>query len=491
MEFQDLSIQNPWWNDPNTILNDSKIMDIDKSNVKWTPRMKKYLHLNNDVVYSLRGPRQVGKTTLCKIIVKEELQKRKTCDIFYFTCDLVSSNNELKEIIELYLKWSYTQSKEKKLIILDEISRIKNWELAIKYINDVYSINGKTYILTGSSSWDLKHNIERLPGRKGELHGEQNHKILLPMKFSEYVEIMDPNINNKLIEMNLKNNDTRIKAFNEIISNGSDKWINPLLPYQEKLNLLLDEYLIHGGIMNAVNQYKDNNRIENSVYEMYLQYLIGDMIGMGKDEIITKKILTSVINHKGKLVGWEDISKQMSLSSTITITEYLEKLSALFVLNIYYAFDQNLKQPKYKGKKKLQIPNPFFFHAIKNYVENPGANYYANTINFVMSENKSLLIESLCGDHLSRMSYNHAPTDLYNQSESVFYVKNSKGETIDFIVKLKGELIPVEVKYQNQIKKSDYNNIRKFKQGIIVSKNTYEHYENYVSIPVSIFLMFI
>lgn len=66
-----------------------------------------------------------------------------------------------------------SQSNERKLIILDEISRVKEWEFALKYIIDVYSRKDKTFILPGSSSWDIKHSVERLPGRKGELSGEQ------------------------------------------------------------------------------------------------------------------------------------------------------------------------------------------------------------------------------------------------------------------------------------------------------------------------------
>jgi|GEM_PF-2731133 len=108
-------------------------------------------------------------------------------------------------------------------------------------------------------------------------------------------------------------------------------------------------------------------------------------------------------------------------------------------------------------------------------IENPTGNYFRYAPQFVQtSEGKALLAESVCGDHLSRLSYNFAPSDLFDQTNSVFYVSTRKGETIDFIVGLSSELVPVEVKYQNKINNDDYNAIKKFKHGIIATKQKFE-----------------
>src|SRR3989338_10117685 len=122
INFSELTNQNPWWENPASVDVDPKIRDFEEAPLKWRPRIRKYIDLEKDVLYSLRGPRQVGKTTFVKLIIREELKKRNPVDIFYYTCDLVSGPVELKEIIEQFLDWSLRQSKGRKLICLDEVT---------------------------------------------------------------------------------------------------------------------------------------------------------------------------------------------------------------------------------------------------------------------------------------------------------------------------------------------------------------------------------
>jgi predicted AAA+ superfamily ATPase len=70
-------------------------------------------------------------------------------------------------------------------------------------------------------------------------------------------------------------------------------------------------------------------------------------------------------------------------------------------------------------------------------------------------------------------------------------VSTRKGETTDFTVRLSSELVPVEVKYQNKITNDDYNSIKKFKHGIIATKQKFETKEHHVAIPLPILLLFV
>ena len=492
IEFENLARQNPWWQDPKLIENDPKIRDFEAAAVKWTPRLKKYLDLQKDVLYSVRGPRQVGKTTVVKLMIREELGKRKAAGIFYYACDLVSDAAELKGIIEMFLDWSSRQSDGRKLVCLDEVSRVKDWEMAYKQVIDLRSIKGTTYILTGSSSWDLKHGIERLPGRKGEATGEQNHKILMPMKFAEYVELRNPSLHELARKLKLNDNAERKKAFSELMTDKANARLDPLLPFKGELDALFDEYLLTGGIMTATNQYSTKKEIGNTTYELYLQLFFGDLAKLGRDETIAKKFLSSVLKHRQGPVGWLGIAKENGISSPMTITQYAEVLRTLFVLNVYDAFDQTTKQAKHRSEKKIQIPNPFFFHAFRGYIENPAGDYFRQATAFVSeTEGKAFLAESVTGDHLTRLAYNHHPSDLFDQSNFVFYAKNSQGETVDFITRLPAGFVPVEVKYQGKIISSDLKNIKKFERGILVTKDWMSVGTEHPAIPISLFLMFI
>lgn len=492
IEIAELTKQNPWWADPNSINNDSKIIDFESAKVKWLPRIRKYMSLDKDALYSLRGPRQVGKTTLAKLIIREELKRRKPSDIFYFTCDLVMKPEALKDILESYLGWSQRQGGERKLIILDEISRVKDWEIALKYIIDVHSLKGKTFILTGSSSWDLKHSIERLPGRKGELNVEQNHKIILPMKFAEYVELRAPKVYERFRALGLAENKTRKEAFSELIGGGAQRWLDAMQPHLQVLETVFDEYLLTGGIMGPVNQFESDREIKNAVYEIYLQFFFGDLARLMREETTAKKVLSAVIKHQGKPVGWTQMARETDINSSITVGQYCDILKNLFAINVYNAFDQNTRAPKHRSEKKLQIPNPFFFHAFRGYVQNPAGSYFREAEQFVQtSEGKALLAECVCGDHLSRLAYNFAPSDLFDQSDYVFYSRTKSGEAVDFIVRIGSDFVPVEVKYQNRINPDDFRHIRKYKHGIIATKNSAFVDGRYVAIPLPMLLLFV
>src|SRR3989338_10848211 len=111
MDLLDIRKQNPWWENPNRIQSDPRIKDFLAAQVQWTPRLKKYIYLDKNAVYSIRGPRQVGKTTLIKIIIKELLEKNESINIMYFACDLLKDYQALNDLLDTYHTWIRNQSK--------------------------------------------------------------------------------------------------------------------------------------------------------------------------------------------------------------------------------------------------------------------------------------------------------------------------------------------------------------------------------------------
>ncbi len=73
MEMRELAQRNPWWKNKDLILEDRNLRKRKGSKVDWTPRIKYKFSLNEDAIYTVRGPRQVGKTTLVKIMIEELL----------------------------------------------------------------------------------------------------------------------------------------------------------------------------------------------------------------------------------------------------------------------------------------------------------------------------------------------------------------------------------------------------------------------------------
>jgi len=140
-------------------------------------------------LYILRGPRQIGKTTTIKLIIKklitEGINPRK---ILYFPCDNVKDRFEFTELMIRYVK-TLPELKEA-FIFVDEITVIPEWQLAIKYLIDNGFIDKSVIMLTGSSAYDLKISSEKLPGRRGN----GRDIIYLPLSFNEFLKGFQINI---------------------------------------------------------------------------------------------------------------------------------------------------------------------------------------------------------------------------------------------------------------------------------------------------------
>ena len=70
--------QNIWWQDKSLISHDPKIRELNAQRFKWRPRLLEEFDLDHFAIYTLRGPRQVGKTTALKILI-HDLQPGPLC----------------------------------------------------------------------------------------------------------------------------------------------------------------------------------------------------------------------------------------------------------------------------------------------------------------------------------------------------------------------------------------------------------------------------
>jgi predicted AAA+ superfamily ATPase len=76
VSYADLLEYNQWWKNEDAINDDPQIQKWDESILKWNPRLRQTFQ-PDDFIYSLRGPRQVGKTTLIKLEIRDLLLKHK------------------------------------------------------------------------------------------------------------------------------------------------------------------------------------------------------------------------------------------------------------------------------------------------------------------------------------------------------------------------------------------------------------------------------
>jgi hypothetical protein len=71
MDFSYVYSQNPWWEDKELIYIDMHVKKFEKSKFKHIPNFMDELKNYKNGIYIIKGPRQIGKTTILKLLIKD------------------------------------------------------------------------------------------------------------------------------------------------------------------------------------------------------------------------------------------------------------------------------------------------------------------------------------------------------------------------------------------------------------------------------------
>jgi len=491
-DISQLAEANRWWVNKNNILDDFKIINWEESKYKWSPNLKKYIKLDKDVIYTVRGPRQVGKTTLIKLIIKDLLLEGGIDpeNIFFWSFES-NSPQELNKIIDTYLRWRSAKSAQRKYLFLDEISAVNDWQKEIMHFSNRGDLVNCSVVITGSHSMDIKYSTERMPGRRGGDKNEPLDKILMPMKFSEYVKLVYPEIQEVLSKNNLLRGSERKEKILNLFDGEIDSGIENLLVYKKELDSIFDMYLYTGGIPYVINEYLVDNEISTKTFNSYIGWIIGDLQKYKYKEDYFKQIIKAIFKTMPNPISWNSLKDFTDIKTHTTIQDYVSAMEDIFVGNITYPLSQKTGGPNPVKNKKIYISDPFIFHALHGWAHAKN-DYFENLkANLLSLEMKSKLIECVVHNHLCRWSYGLNPRDLFDPKDHICYYRDKKEREIDFVAIYGDKIYPFEVKYQSSISNSDFSNFSSFNRGLLISKDHTMKYKNYYSMPISLFLLMI
>jgi len=496
METQKFIRQNPWWTDKEWIDKDKHLRKKKASKLDWSPRLRFFFKFNKDAIYTLRGPRQVGKTTLVKTMIKERLESGvEGRRVFYWTCDLVSGSKELASMLESYVEWAKSSFDGRLFLFLDEISSVKDWQKGIKYLVDTGSLENCTIFLTGSHSLDIRKASERLPGRRG-IVDDVLDKILPPMKFSEYIDVRSKKLRNVIRSLDLLTRLSRQRAIFQLAKAIIPKEIKELSLYSNELSRLFEDYLITGGVAPAIDSYISEGKISTNIYETYVSVMLGDAMRWQKKEVYMAQIIRRIIESLSSQVSWKSLGKQTDLGSHHTVAEYVDVLESSFVVSCIYRLDKNKGVPYFSKEKKIHFQDPFIFHALRGW--SFSLPYYQSTVEFLgNTEDRTKLVESVICNHLIRMAFNLMPSSEYKYTNKVTYWTSKHLREVDFAVRLNDKFLPIEVKCKSAFNRTDLFGLYGFIKGgssyggIVVTKDLLKTRGKITFIPNYLFLTLI
>ncbi len=429
-------------------------------------------------------------------MISERLEKYEKKNVFYYTCNMVDNAKELVSIVTSYSD-SVRVKRRRAYVFLDEVSSVKDWQKGIKHLADIGMLENVTMVLTGSHSIDVKTNSERLPGRRGSTNDSLD-KIMLPMKFVEYVESVSPKLAKEIIGPMLLPWEVRRQVFTSLFE-GEFEVMKEIVLYSKELQQLLGDYLLTGGIPRVVNEFKARDSIGEGVYKTYVDSVLGDLQRWGKRESYVRQILNRVFDTIGGPIGWNTLRKDTDIASHATVADYVDYVTDTFAMMYLHRLDINQKSPAYEKDKKIFLEDPFFFHSLRAWCK--GLEPYAASLEYLKDErNVGYLMESIVANHLVRLSFSLSKQkQLFEYKTCLFYWRSNKDREVDFVMKAgESKFFPIELKYQRTISREDKFALIDFSKatgstakGVLLSKNDLRGDASAVIVPAWAFLFIV
>ena len=239
------------------------------------------------------GPRQVGKTTLLRMLTADSDRK-----VVVWNCDEPDVRRKLAEPTSTQLG---AETAKADLILIDEAQRVQNIGITLKLLIDNYP--DKQVVVTGSSAIELSNSInEPLTGRKYEY-------VMFPFSAEEL-----------------------IKEFG-----ASEE------------RRMLEHRLIYGSYPEVVNLMGEERETLTNLVSSYLYKDIFSFQDVRKPEII-EQLLQALALQVGSEVSFNELGRLLGLTS-ITVQRYIDLLEKSYVVFHLRSFSRNVRNELKKSRK--------------------------------------------------------------------------------------------------------------------------------------------
>ena len=249
------------------------------------------------------GARQVGKSTLFKLILEKQDHKA-----LQLNCDEPEVRDMLSNINTAELRLLIADNR---IVVIDEAQRVENIGMTLKLITDNFP--EVQLLVTGSSSFELQDKLnEPLTGRKYEYH-------LYPISTAELMA-----------------------------SNG-------LLGVKQTL----EQRLVYGSYPDILNHADDAKEL---LMNLAGSYLYKDLLTLEsvRRPVLLGKLLTALALQVCSEVSYNELAQTVGTDNK-TIEKYIDLLEKCYIVFRLNGFNRNLRTELKKSKKIY-----FFDNGIRN-----------------------------------------------------------------------------------------------------------------------------
>ncbi|HQU59935.1 MAG: ATP-binding protein [Phaeodactylibacter sp.] len=348
-------------------------------------------HLEQKEISLVIGPRQAGKTTILRTLLKQLQEEGHIC--LYFNLDIDTDAQYFTSQHRFLERVDVQAGRKRAFVFIDEVQRIENAGLFLKGLYD-RELPYK-FIATGSGSLELKEKIaESLVGRKQNFY-------LYTVSINEFI---------------------RYRTKGQARERLSD-WLatDPILE-----NQLLLEYLTFGGYPRVVTATTavEKNAILSEIFQGYIERDIKLLLQLEKSRAFVT-LLQILANRAGKMANINELAKLSELSVP-TVKNYLWYSEKTFITTAVTPFFRN------REKEIVKSPQYYFLDSgLRNFLI--GLNQLDRS-----TEDMGFLFQQM----VFRLLQDH----FRDSVASIHFWRTQTQAEVDFVVNRGRDLLPVEVK---------------------------------------------
>ncbi|MBF0104996.1 MAG: ATP-binding protein [Deltaproteobacteria bacterium] len=261
----------------------------------------------------IRGGRQLGKSTWLEKAMRETALEHGPGSVYYLNGDEIGDQEELSELIG-DLSGLFNKKAAQRVLFIDEITAVKNWEKALKKLADQGIVRDMLIVTTGSKTIDLRRGTERLPGRKGKL--DRSNYRFTPVSFSEF----------------------KTKTQN-YFSKDKTLWA----------------YILTGGSPVAINGLVSSGRIPEYVVELTRDWVFGEVALQGRSIESMKWVLRALAENGGMPLSLHKLAEVSGLANNTVAQGYVDLLKDLGCLSSTMRLESNKLKPLARKASKYHF----------------------------------------------------------------------------------------------------------------------------------------
>jgi predicted AAA+ superfamily ATPase len=470
--------QNPWWTDPDGWeARDGHLRALSRQPLRLPAQIVDRIALDAAGIHVIRGPRQVGKSTELKLLAQRAIAGGLSPrSVVYLSLDAIDGQPHGEAADTVAGACALARTKGAKLLLLDEVTSIPKWQLAVKHLFDIGLTRDDVVVCTGSSAVHLRRGVkERLPGRRG---GGTDH-FVAPRSFAEFAVALDP-----LLPA------SPCLSPGELATPNGEALLHDALLHLPRLHDLMMLYLRFGGLPAAVAEVAAG-ALEPSaaVLRMVEDSVAGETLRRGASAAATGALLERVLRSLGAKTSWPALARDMgvplgrgsdkSRPQPQTMRSYIEFLTECYQMLVLYFWRPDSGSSDLSRDKKLYFADPLL-HSLA-LARAPG-----------LAHDRPSAVENVVALALLRaVTPRDELADAFNDPSALHVWGTRSGGEIDFVCGPRREALAVEVAYQRAPDRRKAAALPKAFPGrpcVMVTRESLGWYAGYALVPAALFL---